>query len=112
MPNTETLDDVIARLGEPSQPGDTCGNDCKCTFISDTVLRQVLDERASLRVENGAMATWLDKITSAGFFGPTAPETSTMQFTITVTAAEWRTMRALVDASKQTGSARLAKRAK
>lgn len=43
-----------------------------------------------------AMAVWLDKITGAAFFGATAPDDSTMQFTITVTAAEWREMRALV----------------
>ena len=46
-----------------------------------------------------AMADWLDRITGSAFFGATAPDESSMKFTITITAAEWRVMRALVDAS-------------
>jgi hypothetical protein len=45
-----------------------------------------------------AMADWLDKITGSAFFGATAPDETSMKFTITVTAAEWREMRALVGA--------------
>jgi hypothetical protein len=39
---------------------------------------------------------WVDQVASAAFFGATAPDASTMQFTITLTAAEWRAMRELV----------------
>lgn len=55
----------------------------------------------SLGVERIAQACeWLNTISGAAFFGATAPDTSTMQFTITLNAAEWREIRALVDGSK------------
>lgn len=47
-----------------------------------------------------ALASWVDKICGAAFFGPTAPDDSPMTFTITVTASEWRAMRTLVDESR------------
>jgi hypothetical protein len=43
-------------------------------------------------------AAWLEKVTGAAFFGASAPDES--EITITVTAAEWRAMRALVAASR------------
>ena len=64
--------------------------------VARSAFEETFKEYTAAAARADAMAGWLDKITSAAFFGATAPDDSTMQFTITVTAAEWREMRALV----------------
>ena len=93
--------DLHARMGDGMTPSG-CPQCAEMGRVRDKEeLGLLRDEVAALRVENSAMGTWLDKISGAAFFGETAPPDSTMKFTITLTAAEWRTMRLLVDAGAE-----------
>ena len=69
--------------------------------VARAAFEEAFKEYTAAASRADAMAVWLDKITGAAFFGATAPDDSTMQFTITVTAAEWREMRALVGADSK-----------
>ena len=61
-------------------------------------LLSALEEQARELDALAQARAWLNTISGAAFFGATAPDTSSMTFTITINAAEWREIRSLVEA--------------